>query len=362
MKQQKCKFVYRRLSIILTISLCSTILLFSPQAIETGFYYDITPNWEWTPPHSHMNFLPGHTAPFPYRGISERGAQLLRAGMAFPDGLRIDENWHAVREPHGLARLRCTCGNMSLNGHMFRGFHGYHSVLRGGVWGRNNYVAAFSLITMIANAGGVVPAGVTHATVGLTPGAFTNIISRFRRYTDIAPAAAEGMRCGGCGTFMTWENIMEMNGLLAAYRAQDAQGQRSFRRHFIWGIALHALTDTFEHSVVVRDERTISQWYMMNNANNNKSLAPELSFAAAQAAAYYALSVVARPSGHAHRHGCYRVFLRVANPLPTTPHIDFDNPPSPQLNRFTGNFRMANLLDYAMENRAALIAANLNPA
>ena len=331
----------RLFAMVMVIGLLFTALLFSPQAIESDSY--LNPLWDWNPGtpqnplYHHMRFFDEGTIP---ADITNRGIQLLRAGMAFPDGRRIDASGNVIRTGANVVHptINCACHNsnynVNLRGNMFRGFHGYHSVLRGGVWGRNNYIAAFSLITMIANASGDTS---NLVNPGLTDGAFINIVSRF---------TSEGIRCGGCGPgFITWENVMEINGLGVAYRAQDATGQRSFRRHFIWGIALHALTDTFEHSIIVRDYTTGAGWYMMNNANNNKDLAVSLSWNAAQAAFNEALAVVARPSGHAHRHGCYRVFLAAGNQ-----------------NLFTGNFRMANLLDYAMENRAALIAANLNPA
>ena len=213
------------------------------------------------------------------------------------------------------------------------------------------------MITLIANAGGVVPANTTPATVGLTQQAFDSITSRFVE----ANGVPTGMTCGTCEQFRSWNDIMEINGLGVAYRAETATGQRSFRRHFIWGIALHALTDTFEHSAVVRVSANSTQWRMLVRQNNDSSIAETERFAAAQAAVWETLHVIARPATHAHRHGCYRVFLAAAAPRANTPHVSFNNPPSPQTNRFV-NFRLANLLDYAMENRAALIAANLNPA
>jgi len=353
--QQKHQSIYRLLSIALAISLLFTALIFSPQAAET----DIIPLWEWNPGtpqvplYHHMRFFDEGVIP---ASISDRGIQLLRAGIAFPDGVRIDENWNVIRTGQVNTvhpDIRCDCYaagyNINLNMGVFRLFHGYHAFMsvRGNTpseheWDRANYVSAFTLITMIANVGGDIALlrqgtgsnarDLRPSDVGLSPEAFNRIIGRFQR-TDGA-TAVEGMRCGTCHTFKTWYQIMEINGLRAAYEGHDDQGQHSFRRHFIWGIALHALTDTFEHSGVIRDlDYPAGRWHMMNSANENKDRAVELSWDAAQIAFNYALQVMVRTSGR--RYGCYRAFM-------------FAVP------EFHEDFRLANLLDFATENSIAI--------
>ena len=341
--QQTRKLIYRIFSIALAASLLFVTLIFSPQAIETDF----RPHWAWDA-DEHDGLV--HLAFFPesFSGISATGMRLLRAGMTLPDGRRVNAAGNLLFSVHPTIRCAClsTGHNINLRGRRFRTFHGYHThsstndLSVNNMFNRNNYISSFTLITLIANAGGVVPANTTPATVGLTQQAFDSITSRF----VVANGVPTGMICGTCEQFRSWNDIMEINGHGAAYRAQDAQGQRSFRRHFIWGIALHALTDAFEHSVVVRVSANSTQWRLLVRRGDDSSIAETERFAAAQAAFNEALIVAARPPSHAHRHGCYRVFLAAGSLI-------------------NGNsFRLANLLDYAMENRTALISAGLNPA
>jgi len=218
---------------------------------------------------------------------------------------------------------------------------------------------------MIANAGGDT-AGLTAAAVGLEQQAFFHIVRLFRR-SDNNVAAVDGMRCGNCGNFLTWNQIMDLNYLGDAYR-RPGTDQFRFRRFFIWGIALHALTDTFEHSASVPFNN--AQWRMIprpidppsttNRRWYDENVALVERMDAAQAAVWEALHVLARLNAdNATRpHGCCHVFLAIANPRANTPVARYygRNPnthPSSGTNRFR-NFRLANLMDYISENSMAL--------
>lgn len=388
------KLIYRLFSSALAISLCFSALIFSLQAIETDTY-DIAsfgtygsiyfePFLSFGGPdntglNNHMRFLPepirrpGNLPPalpaLPAgMNFSVNDVLLLRAGMVFPDGAWVDENGVIYRVDgsvpnHTDPRFRCTNPtnpngntNFALRDPRHRGFHGYHAIrvaAHNTRFVRNNYISAFTLITMIANAGGVIP-NVSHICVGLTEEAFYNITSRF-----VTRNNQLGVLCGRCNNpekFLSWYEIMEMNGLRTAYEAQNAAGKLRFRRFFIWGIALHALTDVFEHSVAVPYG---IRWRMLIRPGYSQAVALGDRVAAAQAAVWEALHVLAGLNSDiaTRPHGCCHVFLAIANPRQNTPSNRFYVPPNPlppQPNRFTGTFRLANLMDYFEENYTAL--------
>jgi|GEM_PF-2823296 len=387
--QQKRKPIYRLFSSILAVSLCFTALIFSPHAVESTYVY-FDPFLDFGGPggdgvlaniglNNHMLLLPAISRLAPNIGFlynespaaglnfSRNEVLMLRAGMMFPDGGWIDDIGNIVRadeEPYG-AKLHenddfhcrtddgITHGNFALRLPRHRGFHGYHSI--GTSPSRNNYISAFALITMIANEGGVIPS-VSYNHVGLTEVAFNNITSRFM----VSNGEAQGMHCGRCPRTLSWTQIMEMNGLLDIYTAQNAD-QFRYRRFFIWGITLHALSDTFEHSAAVPHQAGL--WRMLIRPGYSQAIALADRMDAAQAAVWEALHVLAGLDVDGREIGCCHVFLRITNPRANTPEVNARNrtAPHPQagVNRFTGTFRLANLMDYFEENHKALYGTSI---
>ena len=126
------RFSLRLFAMILVATLLFVTLIFSSQAIEVDSYFN--PLWDWNPGtpqnprYHHMRFFPTS-----FSGISATGMRLLRAGMAFPDGVRIDANGNVIRTGQTNTvhpTINCACRathNINLRGRRFRTFHGYHT-------------------------------------------------------------------------------------------------------------------------------------------------------------------------------------------------------------------------------------------
>lgn len=113
---------------------------------------------------------------------------------------------------------------------------------------QSNYITSYRLVTQIATKDGDT-SSITHGVKGQSEEAFLGIKKQINLQglmTGDKNAKKEPEKVG----FITWENAIGTD-----YTGSDAR-KAKLRRIFIYGIALHSITDTFAHDAYVMDEKT----------------------------------------------------------------------------------------------------------
>lgn len=133
------------------------------------------------------------------------------------------------------------------------------SRLHGGI--QSNYITSYRLVTQIATKDGDT-SGITHGVKGQSEKAFDGIknqISLQGLMTGDKNAKKEPEKVG----FKTWEEVIGSD-----YTGSDAR-KAKLRRIFIYGMALHAITDTFAHDAYVMSKKTNTIVRLMHDSDEN---------------------------------------------------------------------------------------------
>lgn len=240
--------------------------------------------------------------------ISNKGIQLLKAGTIFSD------------KGYGW------------NSGDYGEFHGRFREKINGSTKEVNYIAAYELLTEIAMTGGD-----TSSFTVSRPDLLDDFEQRI-----IGSVSANGLKSSD-NTWHKWKNIIQDKSNVSGYSDEGAGAQKSYRRHFLLGIAIHTATDAFAHSAFEKlgnDANGNPQWKIIPSGSYKDDATYGATVSGEYSSRFKAAAQVAKKAIKCFANG-----------------YDFGYKQFRALTDYDRTFRLANLLRFAKENKKSALTA-----